>query len=150
MLFSISNLNAVAFGAQAPNFISTTIDGNQISLEQYKGKKAVWIVFWATWCPYCEKEIENLKKLYKNHNDKVEIIAINVTFKDSLEKTKNYIKKHNLPYKVVFDGDIAKQYAVRGIPFQVVINKDGKVVEKRSKVPGDITEKELDTLLKGE
>ena len=150
MIFSINNLNAAAFGEKAPNFITTTIDGNQISLEQYKGKKAVWLVFWATWCPYCENEIPNLKNLYKTHSDKVEIIAVNVAVKDSIEKTKQYIKEHDLPYTVVYDGKIAQEYKVRGIPLQIVIDKNGIVVDKRSKVPSEITKKELDLLLKGE
>ena len=65
MLFTINSLSAIEIGDKAINFTGTTVDGKKISLDQYKGKKAVWLVFWATWCPYCEKEIPALKELYE-------------------------------------------------------------------------------------
>ncbi|MGK0256554.1 MAG: thiol-disulfide isomerase/thioredoxin, partial [Arcobacteraceae bacterium] len=90
MLFSINSVSAIEVGDKAINFNATTLEGKQISLEQFKGKKAVWLVFWATWCPYCEKEIPALKDLYKKYNDKLEIIAVNIGVNDSIEKAKDY------------------------------------------------------------
>jgi len=147
MIFSISSLSAVEPGQMAPNFTTTTLSGKQISLEQFKGKKAVWLVFWATWCPYCHKEIPALKELHKKYGDKVEIIAVNIGVNDSIERAKEYQKKYELPYDIIFSTEITQQYQVRGTPTQVVIDAQGRVVFKGTRVPSEITDEQIEALI---
>lgn len=147
MVFSINSLNAIELGEIAPNFTATTIDGEKVSLSQYKGKKAVWLVFWATWCPYCQKEIPALKELHKKYGDKVEILAINIGVNDSIEKSKDYQFEHDLLYKIIFSNEITRQYEVRGTPTQIVIDAQGRVVYKGTRVPKNLTEKDINNLL---
>ena len=147
MIFSLNNLNAVELGQIAPNFTTTTIDGKQVSLEQFKGKKAVWLTFWATWCPYCKKEIPALKELHKKYGDKVEIIAVNIGVNDSIDKSKDYKFEHELPYDIVFSNEITRQYGVQGTPTQVVIDIQGRVVFKGTRVPKNIIDENINALL---
>lgn len=147
MVFSINSLNAIELGAPALDFTATTIDGKKISLSQYKGKKAVWLVFWATWCPYCQKEIPALKELHKKYGDKVEILAINIGVNDSIDKSKDYQFEHDLPYQIIFSNEITRQYEVQGTPTQIVIDAKGRVVYKGTRVPKDITEENINALL---
>lgn len=147
MVFSINSLNAIELGAPALDFTATTIDGKKISLSQYKGKKAVWLVFWATWCPYCQKEIPALKELHKKYGDKVEILAINIGVNDSIEKSKDYQFEHDLPYQIIFSNEITRQYEVQGTPTQIVIDTKGRVVYKGTRVPQDIKEENINALL---
>ena len=130
MIFSVSSLSAVELGTMAPNFKATTLSGKEVSLDQFKGKKAVWLVFWATWCPYCQKEIPALKELHKKYGDKVEILAIHIGVNDS-----------------IFSNEITRQYKVRGTPTQIVIDAKGRVVFKGTRVPQDITEGNINALL---
>jgi thiol-disulfide isomerase/thioredoxin len=146
MIFSVSNLNAITQGQIAPNFTATTLEGKQVSLEQFKGKKVVWLTFWATWCPYCKKEIPALKELHEKYGDKVEVIAINIGVNDSVEKSKDYKFEHDLPYDIIFSNEITRQYEVRGTPTQVVIDINGRVVYKGTRVPTDIKEKDIEAL----
>lgn len=148
MIFSISSLNAVEPGEIALNFTATTLDGKEVSLEQFKGKKAVWLVFWATWCPYCHKEIPALKELHTKYADKVEILAINIGINDSEKKAKNYQMKNELPYDIIFSNEITRQYRVEGTPTQVVVDIEGKVVFKGTRVPQEITDEQINALLK--
>ncbi|MDC0932304.1 peroxiredoxin family protein [Arcobacteraceae bacterium] len=147
MIFSINNLNAVELGQKAPNFEATTISGKQVSLEQFKGKKAVWLVFWATWCPYCTKEIPALKELHKKYGDKIEILAINIGVRDSVEKSQDYKFEHDLPYDIIFSNEITRQYEVRGTPTQIVIDAKGVVAFKGTRVPKNITDENIQALL---
>ena len=147
MLFSINSLNAIEVGQKAINFTGTTLDGKKVSLEEFQGKKAVWIIFFATWCPYCEKEIPALKELYEKYNDKLEIIAVNIGVRDSIKKAKEYKIKHNIPYDIIFSNDITRAYEVRGTPTQIVIDISGTVIYKGTRVPSNIGEKTINTLI---
>ncbi len=146
IVFSISNLNALSIGGIAPNFVAQTISGKKVSLEQFKGKKIVWLTFWATWCPYCKKEIPALKELYKKYGDKIEILAINIAFRDSVEKAEDYKFEYDLPYDVIFSSKIAQQYEVQGTPTQIVIDINGKIVYRGTQVPKNITDEYISTL----
>jgi len=147
MLFSLSSLSAMNEMHIAPNFEAVTLSGKKVSLEQFKGKKVVWLTFWATWCPYCTKEIPALKNLHKKFADKVEILAINIDVRDSIEKAKDYAFEHDLPYDIIFSNEITRLYGVRGTPTQVVIDINGNIAYIGTKVPQDITEEDIDKLL---
>lgn len=147
MIFSVSSLNAMQPGQIAPSFTAQTLEGKEVSLEQFKGKKVVWLVFWATWCPYCQKEIPALKELHKKFGDKVEILAINIGVNDSVEKSKDYKFEHDLPYDIIFSNKITRQYEVRGTPTQIIIDGNGVVAYIGTKVPSNITAEDIDKLL---
>jgi thiol-disulfide isomerase/thioredoxin len=148
MLFSMNSLIAIEVGQKAINFQATTLDGKEISFEQFKGKKIVWLIFWATWCPYCGSEISALKDLYEKYNDKLEIIAVNVGVNDSIEKANAYMKVFDLPYNVIFSHKITKDYQVRGVPTQIVIDIHGNVIFKGTKIPVTIGDETIDSLMK--
>ncbi len=148
ILFSIHSVNAIEVGEKAINFKATTLEGKEISLDEFKGKKAVWLVFWATWCPYCDKEVPALKDLHEKYNDKLKIIAINIAANDSAEKAKAYKKKFDLPYDIIFSNEITRDYRVRGTPTQVVIDINGNVIFKGTKVPANIGELTINSLIK--
>jgi len=148
MLFSLSSLNAIEMGQKAIDFTGTTLDGKKISLSQFQGKKAVWLTFWATWCPYCEQEVPALKELHEKYNDKLEIIAINIGVKDSMDNIEAYEMKHDIPYSIIMSNEITRDYKVRGTPTQVVIDINGTVIYKGTRVPSNIGEKTINTLIK--
>lgn len=148
IMFSIHSLNAIEIGQKAINFTGTTLEGKEISLNQFKGKKAVWLTFWATWCPYCENEIPALKELHEKYNDKLEIIAVNIGVKDSIDNIEAYEMKHDLPYSIIMSNKITRDYKVRGTPTQVVIDINGTVIYKGTRVPSNIGEKTINTLIK--
>jgi len=147
MIFSVSSLNALTQGQIAPNFTAETLSGKKVSLEQFKGKKVVWLTFWATWCPYCKKEIPALKELQKKYGEKVEILAINIGVNDSVEKASDYKFEHDLPYDVIFSNEITRQYEVRGTPTQIVIDGQGRIVYQGTRVPKNIADEDINNLL---
>jgi peroxiredoxin len=112
----------------APEFSLQDLSGKTWSLSNQKGK-AVLLVFTTTWCPWCVKDIPNLKKIhekYKNRN--FEFVAVYIN--ESKQKVSSFAQKKALPYRVLLDpdGKIATKYGVRGVPTKVIVGKDGNVV----------------------
>lgn len=115
---------------QAIDFTLPDMAGNPHSLNEYLQKGPVMLVFFTTWCPYCEKEIPALKEVYREHGSKgLQLVAINAGLADSLEYAKRYALQHRLPYAVLYDMDgiTAGEYGVRAVPKIVYIQQDGKI-----------------------
>ncbi len=126
-------------GHLAPDFTASDLDGNSFTLSEFRGKKPVYIIFWATWCKACKQEIPNFISLHKEYNDDIEIISINVdslSFWSSLKKSnsrvRDYIKTNAIPYRVILDDDkeLISQFRVQATPTQILIGKNG-IIERR-------------------
>jgi len=135
-----SNQEQKQLGTGALDFSLTTIEGQEISLKDYRGKKIVHLVFWATWCPGCLTEIPKLKELHQAIGNKpYEILAIDVGINDSLSRVRLFQERYQIPYKILFDekGEVAGRYGVTGIPTQIVIDRDGNVQHRFTQLPGN-------------
>jgi len=113
-----------------PHVIKTKdINGQELSLDQYKGK-VVLIDFWATWCGPCRAELPNLKAAYAKYKDKG-FDVLGVSFDVSTDPLKEFIAKEKIGWRNTYDaywnGPIASQYNVRFIPTTILIGRDGKV-----------------------
>jgi peroxiredoxin len=130
----------VGVGDKAPAFVATTIDGQKVSLDNSRIEKPVFLVFWATWCPFCEAAIPRLKEIYAAYGQKdVTFIAINPGVHDSLRKTQLYVEKYKIPYPVVYDegGTIAKSFGINGVPTVIIVDKKD-IVRHRGDIPDNI------------
>lgn len=113
----------------APTPKMTTIDGKTIDPGKLSGKPYM-VVFWATDCPGCVKEIPHLNELYTDlGKDGFEVIAIAMPH-DEVAQIKTMRKQKGMNYKIVFDedGTLAKAYGgVTLTPTNLLISPDGKV-----------------------
>ena len=112
----------------APDFTLQSPTGEDVTLSQFQGKKNVLLVFGATWCPHCVGEIPELKEIYGKYKDgDLKLLSIDV--KESAKKLQSFAQKHAIPYTILLDltGEVAKSYGVRGIPHQVIIDKEGRI-----------------------
>jgi thiol-disulfide isomerase/thioredoxin len=107
--------------------------GTPKTFEGLKGKIAI-VYFWATWCEPCQKEAPQLKALFEKYRDKgVDVLGIAM---DNADKVKDFVAKHQLTFPIVYGGREAIQLSkdlgnsLGGIPYLVVIGKDGKIVER--------------------
>lgn len=132
----------VMVGDKAPTFEVEAIDGERFILSEHKGKKAVYLVFWATWCSKCAAEIDVLKEIHDVYSKEIELIAINIAVNDSIDKVKKYISKYQLPYTVAFDdsSEITDKFGVVGTPTQIIVDKNGYVQYRGIHAPSKMSE----------
>lgn len=135
-------------GDTAADFTIRQLDGSEFHISDFKGKQAVYLIFWATWCPNCKREIPKLKQIHANYSDDIKVLAINTSINDSIKKVKRYMNKHNLTYPVAYDtqSKITKLYAVMGTPTQLVIDINGVIQYRSAEVPDDLA-KHLEYLI---
>jgi len=129
-----NQLKKTAVGQPAPEITLPNPDGKPIALSSLKGK-VVLIDFWASWCGPCRKENPNVVKVYQKYKDK----GFDV-FSVSLDKDKNSwleaIKKDGLVWPnhvsdlAYWSSSVVPQYGISGIPFTVLIDREGKIVAK--------------------
>jgi len=96
--------NIIKTVLKAPNFSLPTLDGESISLEDYKGKFVVLHIA-TTWCPFCNAEAPHLEKLSQKYKDKnVAVLLMDV--KESKELVEEKLKnRFNLTFPIVLDSD---------------------------------------------
>jgi len=113
-----------------------TPDGEQVSLVPYIGRKAVVVVFWATWCPICKKEVPHLNRL--NSNPLVKVIGVNEG--ESLGKIRDFLASNSVGYEIAVDpkAALAKSFGVPGMPFCVIIGKTGVISYRGSGLPDNL------------
>lgn len=132
----------IAIGKESPNFTLKNLNGEEVSLSDYKGK-IVLVNFWATWCPWCDKEMPDLQKLDEENDDLV-VLAVDVM--EDKETVKKYIEKGKYNFEVLLDedGEIAKTYLVSGLPASYFIDKEGILL---GGVPGAMTHEQMVSIL---
>jgi thiol-disulfide isomerase/thioredoxin len=111
----------------APDFVGLTLDREPVSLKKYLGKTVV-ISFWATWCPYCLKELPILNGIQVAGKGRIQVIAINTEERDVFRKVAKALKTLDVQLTYDPDEEAREAYGVNGIPHLVVIGRDGKIV----------------------
>lgn len=113
----------------APKLQATTIDGEQINSSDLKGKPYM-VVFWATDCPGCIREIPHLNELYSDlSKDGFKVIGIAMPH-DELPLIQTMRKEKSMNYDIVFDEDgmLAKAYGgVKVTPTSFLVSPKGKI-----------------------
>ena len=137
-------------GKTVPDFSAMDLDGNPISLEQYRGK-VVLLDFWAVWCRPCIAEMPNVKAVYNSYKDEgFDIIGISLDADE--DHLRGYLKENDIPWRQVFSGEgwkspVAQQYGIRAIPAPWLIDKDGTLITHQAR--GEKLERLVAEALKG-
>ncbi|MFC7371199.1 thiol-disulfide oxidoreductase ResA [Fictibacillus iocasae] len=120
-------------GDKAPDFVLTDVSGKEIKLSDYRGQ-GVFLNFWGTWCKPCEREMPYMERQYKEFSQQgVVILAVNVG--ESNIAVEDFQDKYRLTFPIPMDKnrDVTRAYGIGPIPTTLLIDKNGKVIEKTSR-----------------
>lgn len=104
-----------------------TLDGKTIKAADLKGKVVV-LEYWASWCPFCQKQLPYFEKLHRaRSNEGLVIIGLNIE-KDEA-KARSFIDTRKLTFPVAMTTPAIDQALrrPRGLPVTYVIGRDGKL-----------------------
>ena len=147
-----STSSGAAVSAQtgaAPDFALSSLEGRTVRLSDYLGKVVV-LDFWATWCTPCLAEIPHLQSLYEAHEKEgLVILGLSIDGPETLSNVAPMVRRYALTFPILLDDEtrvLAQYNPARDAPFAVIIDREGKVVERRTGYqPGD--EKSLEARL---
>ena len=110
------------------------LDDKPVALERYRGKPLI-VNFWARWCGPCRVEIPELIAIRQAHKGKLEVLGIGI--EDKADAAKEFARAYEMDYPVFVakDKGIPLMQALGntkgGLPFTVVIDRNGQVVQKK-------------------
>ncbi len=111
-----------------PDLVGLNRDGKEVRLSAYQGK-AIVLSFWATWCPYCLKELPILHNIQQRAGkDRIQVIAVNTEEYEVFWRVSKTLAKLDIGMAHDDDGEIRAAYGVNGIPHMVIIGRDGRIV----------------------
>jgi len=126
----------VAVGAQAPAFSVVGLKGDTITAPG--ADSPTLVQFWASWCPYCRKDVDIMQKLqatYGPHGLKI----VSLSMDQDLDKFKTFLEENALPYPVAvlnakenIDAKVAESYEAQGVPNYFLIDGKGKIAQNIS------------------
>ncbi|WP_141505362.1 TlpA family protein disulfide reductase [Paenibacillus luteus] len=139
-----SILNASATLADSIDFTLTDLDGNQVNLQDLRGKN-VYLNFWATWCKWCKKELPDINKVTGLYKDK-DLVVLAVSVGENQKLVSSFMQEHGYEVTTLVDPDkkVAEEYGVTALPVSIFIDKNGKIAHRKL---GTMYEEELKTVI---
>lgn len=119
-------------------------EGNDQPLSQWRGKVLV-VNYWATWCPPCLEEMPAFSRLQSHYASwGVQFVGIGM---DDPGKLMDFAKTTPVSYPLLVGGSFGQTpgLQVKGLPYTVVIGRDGKIETTRL---GRLDEATLEPLLR--
>lgn len=142
----ISYAEDIKVGVIAPDFSLNSISGEKVNFKDFKGK-IVFLNFFATWCGPCRAETPDLVKVYSLYKEKVVFISVNL--QEDKEKVLEFIDEYKVTWKILLDsaGKVGDLYNIRGIPTNLILDKNCKITFLGHFLTSDVLKKELDKVL---
>lgn len=130
-----------ARGVAAPRFEAIDLDGSVRRFPEDFAGKPVIIDFWADWCRYCANSMTRIDRAWREHAASgLSVLAVNVA--QDRATAAAFIERLGVGYSAVLDPDsrITRQYAVKGLPMTIFVDRKGLI---SGKVIGEIDDKLL-------
>src|SRR4051812_29493261 len=134
-LFS-KDVPATNAGAAVGAFTAKDVDGKDVSLADFKDRKAVVVVFVGTQCPINNAYMPRLGDLHREYAPKgVQFLAVNSNQQDTPKDVAEHARKYKIPFPVLKDAGnvVADLFTARRTPEAFVLDGQ-RVVRYRGRI----------------
>ncbi|KJD34732.1 hypothetical protein PK35_02960 [Tamlana nanhaiensis] len=119
-------------GEKVDNYILRDLNGNEFNLTEKFKKKYLLLDFWGTWCAPCKELTPELKQLYKNNSEKLDILGIAVD--KNVENVKTYVSENEMKWYHSFvdsknhEEPIGKNLKIRAYPTFILLDQEKRII----------------------
>ncbi len=121
-------MGAHGLGMSAPETKGFGLDGEEISLNEYRGR-VVLVSFLATWCAPCLQAIPHERELLHRF-DSSEFAIVGMNADDNIEDAIDAVAKHGITWRSlhVTDRRFVNNWTVAGYPTFCLLDREGRIV----------------------
>lgn len=125
LIGSVALLQAVEFP-----LTGTTLTGAKLEIDPTTTRRPVILVFWASWCAVCVREMPAVRRFHAAAAGRVDVVSC--TIDTDIAAARASAATNQLDYPVILDGDmaIADRFAVDSTPTLVLIGADGREITR--------------------
>lgn len=113
-----------------PAFSVQTPEGSPVESDSFT-EKPLFIMQWASWCPYCQEQLPRVQAVFERYGDRVDFVMVNATGAkgETVDSAADYITSKNFTFPWYTDEGLktADTLGVTGLPTIFVVNKDKTV-----------------------
>jgi thiol-disulfide isomerase/thioredoxin len=130
---SLAGCNQQAQATPAPGFTLEDLSGKTVSLSDFAGTP-VLLHFGTTWCPPCIAEIPDLNRIHGEYEGRLVILYVDV--QEDAGTVRKLVEDRGIRYPTVLDanGEVATRYGVVAFPTNILVDRDGQVVSRKTGV----------------
>jgi peroxiredoxin len=134
------DLRPVEVGGPAPEINARDLEGNPVSIVDYRGR-VVLLNIWATWCTPCKEEMPSMQALYERlQGEDFEILAVSIDrapadYDPSNPlggKLRSFADSLGLTFTILHDpqGEITTAYQTTGVPESFILDREGVIAQR--------------------
>jgi peroxiredoxin len=122
-----------AVGHRVPDFTLRDSAGTPVQLSRVLTEKAVFLNFWATWCPPCRDEMPSMERAYRDYKARgLEILAVSIDAGSDgavAARVKAFMTDLALTFPALLDPtmEVVQAYRLRGLPTSYLIDRTGVI-----------------------
>ena len=125
----LGRLAAPAREPFGPPFALPDLAGDTVTLARFAGTVTL-VNFWASWCDPCREEFPHMAALYREFDRKDFAIA---AISDDVDEVRmrGFVREFRPPFPILVGGGrMRAAYRYRGLPYSVLLDRRGRVVER--------------------
>ncbi|MFC5472299.1 TlpA family protein disulfide reductase [Cohnella suwonensis] len=95
-------------------------------------EKPTAILFFTSWCPYCNEDAPKVVQLYNKYKEDVNLYGVNLIYRDDRNDVEAYVNDYQIKYPILMDesGSLYDKYGGSGFPSLYFFNADGEVIDQ--------------------
>ena len=137
--FTPNDEGLIPVGEKVPPFTASTVDSGSVTVGGGE-PQATMLVFFATWCPHCQREAPVISALESQY-DGLKVVMIGIDGEDNPGKVRDFVEEYDIESPAVYEPSLGQKYGVSGYPTVYVLDGSDEVVGAHAgEAPRDVYE----------